>query len=122
MSLEALRQYAEEQNQATQAEVNKIIGNEAHKGAMSNAKIKANTKPPVSKENVTEAIQERVAGLYKDQAERIRVSERLRIEITKGLNNGKDPSSILLTALECISLMTGDKLFYEQNMKVLNGK
>ena|SRR5664279_1201822 len=56
----------------------------------------------------------------KEQAERIRVSERLRIEITKGLKSGSNPSNILLTALECISLMTGDKLFYEQNMKALN--
>ena len=56
----------------------------------------------------------------KDQAERIRVSERLRIEITKGLKSGSNPSDILLIALECIGVMTGNKIFYEQNARALN--
>ena len=38
-----------------------------------------------------------------------------------GKNSGKgaDLSDILLTTLECIGLMTGDKLFLEQNKRAL---
>ena len=41
--------------------------------------------------------------------------ERLTDEITKGIQSREDLISLLLRAIECISLMTGDSSFYELN-------
>ena len=60
--------------------------------------------------------------LYKKLNDNIRVSERLRSEISKSIKNGADLSDILLTTLECIGLMTGDKLFLKQNKRALEQK
>ena len=53
------------------------------------------------------------------QAEAIAKSERLRVEITKGIQAGESQTRLLLKAIECISLITGDKPFLEQNRKDL---
>ena len=40
---------------------------------------------------------------------------QLTSDITKGVQTGEKPEILLLKAIKCISLMTGDNLFYEQN-------
>jgi len=115
MALEALKRYAMEQNQATQAEIDKLLKNDALKRPTSDEKDKGNIKPLVSKENVVEALQERLAAVYKEHQENIKQAEQLRTEINKGVQAGEPVFKLLLKAIECISLMTGDKLFYDMN-------
>lgn len=51
---------------------------------------------------------------YKDlSVERIKASEKIRIDI----NREEDPFKMLDAALLCISFLTGDKPFYNQNRK-----
>ncbi len=72
MALEALKAYAAEQNQATQAEIDKLLKNDALKRPTSDEKGKGNIKPLVSKENVAEGLLERLAANYKKQQEQSR--------------------------------------------------
>lgn len=113
--MEALKAYAAEQNQATQEEIDKLLKNDALKRPISDEKGKGNIKPLVSKENVAEGLLERLAAAYKKQQENVKKSERLRAEINKGIQAGEPIYKVLLKAIECISLMTDDKLFYDMN-------
>lgn len=72
MALEVLKQYAEKQNQATRAEIERLIKNKPTGRDLSHERAKGNIKPLVSKENVTEALQERLAGTYQEHQENIR--------------------------------------------------
>lgn len=72
MALEALKAYAAEQNQATQAEIDKLLKNDALKRPTSDEKGKGNIKPLVSNESVAEALQERLEANYKKQQEQNR--------------------------------------------------
>ena len=56
---------------------------------------------------------------YKEIAENIKASEQLRCKINKDFKNGVDPIEILKDSIKCISLMTGDTVFYNQNIKHL---
>lgn len=56
---------------------------------------------------------------YKEIAENIKASERLRCKINKDFIAGSDHKEILKDCLKCISLMTGDTVFYNQNIKHL---
>lgn len=58
--------------------------------------------------------------LYNKMNESIKKSEKLRIKINKDIKAAKPTRDILLIALECISLMIGDPLFYEGNIKELS--
>ncbi len=119
MALEALKQYAEEQNQATRAEIERLTKNKPPEADLSHENTMGNVKPLVSNESVTEALQERLAAVYKTQQENIRKAGRLRAEINKNIQAGEPIYGILLKAIECISLMTGDKLFYDANKENL---
>lgn len=57
--------------------------------------------------------------LYKEMAKNIKESERLRSKINKDFKAGADPVEILKDSIKCISLMTGDTVFYKQNIKYL---
>ena len=114
MALEALKQYAAEQNQATQAEIDKLLKNNALKRPTSDEKGKGNIKPLVNKENVIEALQERLAGVYKEYQQNIKTSSQLQTEILKGARAGEDIYSLFLKAVKAISLMTSNTLFYSQ--------
>ena len=59
---------------------------------------------------------------YKEISENIRKSERLRADISKGIKNNEPIDDLLLIALECISLMTGDNTWYKQNIEHLEGR
>lgn len=54
----------------------------------------------------------RTEEVYRKYQQNIKRSEVLRAEIMKGVNNGEPPLALLLKASKCISLMTGDTLFY----------
>lgn len=57
---------------------------------------------------------ERSRQMYSAYQENIARAAGLREEILKGLKTGQDLEEILLSALECISLMTGDATFSRQ--------
>ena len=57
--------------------------------------------------------------LFKHLQDNIKKSERLRCKINKDFKNGVGPIEILKDCLKCISLMTGDTVFYNQNIKHL---
>ncbi len=59
--------------------------------------------------------------LYKEMSSNINKSEKLRMEINKEIKANAPNKDILLMALKCISLMTGDKTFYRQNIEHLKG-
>jgi hypothetical protein len=58
----------------------------------------------------------------KAEADNTKRSEQLRIKITKDILGGVAVHEILLTALECISVMTGDTAFSEQNRQQLQAQ
>lgn len=115
MALEALKRYAMEQNQAIEAEIDRVLKNNALERPTSDEKGKGNIKPLVDKENVIEALQERLAGVYKEHQENIRRAGQLRAEINKDIQAGEPIYKVLFKAIECISLMTGDRVFYDMN-------
>jgi len=67
---------------------------------------------PVSAQREAEAKQNAVWQAYQ---EAIKKAGQLTGEITKGIQSGEKTEDLLLKAIECISLMTGDKIFYEIN-------
>lgn len=46
------------------------------------------------------------------QAQAIHDAGDLRTDLAKGINNGAEPLELLLMALKCISLMTGEEAYY----------
>lgn len=59
-------------------------------------------------------------ALYLEMADNIKESEKLRSKITKDIKATQPINDILLMAIECIGLMTGDKVFYNQNIRELS--
>lgn len=57
---------------------------------------------------------EKAIRVYKEYQENIKRSEMLRSSILHDIKLGQDPYNLLLKAIECISLMTGEKLYYKQ--------
>jgi len=102
MGLEALREYAKGQQSQQQDEP---------KTEQKNAVLVAHMEREKSSRE-----------LYKKMADNIRRSELLRSKINKDVQAGADHYSLLVDALKCISLMTGDDLFYEQNIKALQAR
>lgn len=62
---------------------------------------------------------QRLADAYKTYQDNIRKSGSLRTDILKGVQAGEPAQKLLLKAVECISRMTGDTLFYSQIEKDL---
>lgn len=54
---------------------------------------------------------------YKDQQDADQKAKQLRTKISKGILAGANPHILLLQALECIGLMSGDKTFYGQTLE-----
>ena len=119
MALEALKQYAEEQNQATRAEIERLTKNKPIGRDLSHEMARGNIKPLASNESVTEALNERLAAGYREQQENIRRAKQLRADINKSIPAGEPIYKVLLKAIECISLMTGEKFFYDMNKENL---
>jgi hypothetical protein len=59
--------------------------------------------------------QEEAFKIHKETADNISRSQHLRAEINKDITAGADTHSILLKALKCIELMTGDTVFNNVN-------
>lgn len=71
-----------------------------------------------------ERVIEQARKVYATQQENIKLTESLRGDITKGIQTGESPLSLLLKALECISLTTGDTLIYsegKENLRAVYG-
>lgn len=58
---------------------------------------------------------ERTREMYATYQENIQRAGELRSDILKGIQTGEDPLALLLRAIECISLMTGDSTIYTQS-------
>lgn len=57
---------------------------------------------------------DRAREVYAEHQQAIQRVGGLRAEILKGIRAGEDPANILIQALECISLATGDTAIYRQ--------
>jgi len=102
MALEALKAYAEAQKQ------------------QGNSKEPQPSPEPVNRVLTAQMEREKQSWeLYKKVADNIRLSESLRCKINKDVKAGEPIYKLLLKAIECISLMTGDKLFYDMNKDYL---
>ena len=55
--------------------------------------------------------------VYDTYGENIRKAGSLRADILKGMKRAEDPLALLLKAVDCIGLMTGDTVIYEQAQK-----
>ena len=66
--------------------------------------------------------EEKQTAVWKAYQDAIHKAGTLTSEITKGIQNGEKPEVLLLKAVECISLMTGDKVFYENAARKLASK
>lgn len=67
---------------------------------------------------------DRVRRVYATYQENIKRTEFLISDITKGIQTGEAPLSLLLKALECISLTTGDTQIYtdgKENLRAVYG-
>ena len=66
-----------------------------------------------------------IQEVYKAYQDNIKRSGDLRAEILRGIKSGESTPTLLLKAVECISNMTGDKLFYtqaEKDIKAIYGE
>ena len=62
---------------------------------------------------------EHTRQMYNTYQQNIKKAGTLRGSILKGIKQGEDPLALLLKAVECISLMTGDTLLYTQSKEDL---
>lgn len=62
---------------------------------------------------------QRLTAAYREYQENIKRAGQLRADITKGIQEGVDPCTLLLWSMEAISRMTGDRLFYDQGKENL---
>ena len=53
--------------------------------------------------------------MYATYQQNIKRAGTLRGDIVKGIQSGENPLELLLKAVECISLMTGDTVIYAQS-------
>ena len=60
-------------------------------------------------------LQQEAFNSHQEIADNISKSQHLRAEINKDITAGADTTETLIKALECISLMTGDSIFYNVN-------
>ena len=59
---------------------------------------------------------------YRLYLEHSRKAEGLKCERNKAIAGHEAMPGILLKAIECISLVTNDKLFYDQNAELIQGE
>ena len=114
MALEALKQYAAEREQGINEKIESLAKIDPVERPTIAFKGQGNINPSPNPESVAEALHGRVAAIYKRQQENIHKEKGLRTEITKGIQAGQSTYQLLLKAMECISLMTGDTVFYSQ--------
>lgn len=85
--------------------------------------VKEDTKPKInklSKEAYNKRDElERAREVYAQHQEAIKATQLLQSEILKDLKEDAPKDTILLKALRCVSLATGNQAFYEQAEKNL---
>ena len=59
---------------------------------------------------------EKTAELYRQEQENIKKAGDFIPEITKGILAADNPLDLLLKAINCIGIMTGNKAFYDQSL------
>lgn len=64
--------------------------------------------------DANKAERERALAVYREYQSNIKVSSQLQTDILKGAKRGEDIYSLFLKAVQAISLMTSNKLFYSQ--------
>ena len=77
------------------------------------------------KADYNKAQNDRNLEIYREYQDNIKRSGSLRTDILKGARAGEDIYSLFLKAVECISRMTSDKLFYsqiEEDIKTIYGR
>lgn len=57
----------------------------------------------------------RIREMYATYQDNIKRAGSLRADLLKGIQRGEEPLALLLKAVECISLMTGDTVIYDQS-------
>jgi len=87
----------------------------AHKVAHNEARG-TNTQRPMRR--ITQREHDMIEEMYAEYQKNIKRSESLRIQINKGVEAGEPPITLLIKAIECISLMTGDKMFRQLSEKI----
>lgn len=60
---------------------------------------------------------EKAAELYRQEQENIKKAGDLIPEITKGILAAENPLALLLKAIKCIGIMTGNNAFYDQSIQ-----
>lgn len=58
----------------------------------------------------------KASEMYGAYQTNIKRAGQLRTDIRKGVRAGEAPQALFLKAVECIALMTGEKLFYDQTL------
>lgn len=78
-----------------------------------------NTAPQTHSHQLDKEKQERarLREAYSAYQQNIKRAGSLRGDLLKGIRLGEDPVALLLKAVECISLMTGDTAIYTQSQK-----
>ena len=70
-----------------------------------------------NKLNQLKQTNEKTAELYRQEQENIKKAGDLIPEITKGILTADNPLTLLLKAIKCIGLMTGNNAFYDQSIQ-----
>ena len=71
-------------------------------------------KPILRKQQEFYEAKERANAVYAEHQNNKKKAGNLRTDILKGLQQGENSYILLLKAMECISIMTGDSAFYLQ--------
>lgn len=113
MALDKLRQYAAEQQAAVDASIDTMTAQKPTEAPVSVLNVNGTSIPP-SAESVTEALQKRVAAVYKAQQQAIQATGQRSSELLQGIQRGEDIYKLFLQAIEIIGLMTGDTVIHKQ--------
>lgn len=73
-----------------------------------------NTAPHYYRLEKEKTEREKLREAYSAYQQNIKRAGSLRAEVLTGMKRGEDPARLLLKAVECISLMTGDTAIYTQ--------
>ena len=113
MALDKLKQYAAEQQATIDAAIDTITAQKPIEAPVSVINVNGTSIPP-SAESVTEALQKRVAAIYKHQQENIQAAGQHTTEMLKGIKQGENIYNLFLQAVNIIGLMTGDTVIHNQ--------
>ena len=68
----------------------------------------------IRKQSMEKQAVQQAADVYAEHQKAIKQSAQLKSEILKGLQNGENLAALLLKAVQAISCVTGDTVFYDQ--------